>query len=159
MIYVSDLKEISSSPFNFIHSLTFKISTHSSEHHPLLDPCTPVPLKPELWSTLNMNAYLDHYPLGNELNLQVKKKPLQSFFFLSYHQTSSIKILYKNNMNEIFLIFWFLIRNMLVKWVLRILLQALVNIQIRVRSVPRIQNHPFSHILWWWVFFFGDTVE
>ncbi|KAH9813678.1 hypothetical protein DFH28DRAFT_1083470 [Melampsora americana] len=36
----------------------------------LKDPCKRTPLKPQLWSELQMNLYLDSYPLGSGLNLQ-----------------------------------------------------------------------------------------
>ncbi|MBW0522053.1 hypothetical protein O181_061768 [Austropuccinia psidii MF-1] len=35
------------------------------------DPCLKVPLRPQLWSSLKMNTYLDEYPWGSELNLEV----------------------------------------------------------------------------------------
>ncbi|KAG0150899.1 hypothetical protein CROQUDRAFT_668244 [Cronartium quercuum f. sp. fusiforme G11] len=42
-----------------------------TSHRMLIEhPCTPTPLKPELWRELQMNSYLDSYPLGSQLNLQ-----------------------------------------------------------------------------------------
>jgi hypothetical protein len=38
------------------------------------EPCRKIPLKPALWSQLGMNDYLDNYPGGSKITLQVKRR-------------------------------------------------------------------------------------
>ncbi|EGF99916.1 uncharacterized protein MELLADRAFT_112303 [Melampsora larici-populina 98AG31] len=51
-------------------SMSPRTSQSQDQSKVIKDPCTRTPLKPQLWSGLQMNSYLDTYSLGATLNLQ-----------------------------------------------------------------------------------------
>lgn len=60
---------------NTIHSVETQLESEVRDFSAVAilraENCLKEPLRPELWQDLGMNEYINHYPGGNKLNLQV----------------------------------------------------------------------------------------